>query len=435
MPHSPESKTRHSQERRRGDSPRRPRENNDDIDQQDDEVDDESRDAQNDDHDGGDDGPKDGTRGRGRRDADADDGDEQGEDEADEKKQTKEKQKPASGRKKWIIGGIVLLVLIIVAAIGIPWWLEARHYESTDDAFIDAHWEKIAPQVSGRVEKVLVDDNALVKAGDTLLTIDPVQYQTQVEQARAAVAEAKGKLAQAKANRQVAEAGVGQAQADVDRAQTSLDNADAELKRYQGLSAEAVSKQKIDDLQTTERNAKSQLSASQKNFVAAKAQVDLAASQIEAAEASVTSAGAQLDAAKLRLSYTQIKAVTAGRVSRRSVQDGDYVSVGQQLLLLVPQKVWVTANYKETQITDMRAGQPVDIEVDAYPDHTFHGKVDSFQSGSGAVFSLLPPENATGNYVKVVQRVPVKITFDSTEGDVYQRLSPGMSVVPKVKVR
>lgn len=341
----------------------------------------------------------------------------------------------SNGRKKWVVLGILALVLIIGAIIAIPWWLHARHFETTDDAFIDAHWEKIAPQVAGRVVKVLVDDNQLVRAGDTLVRIDPADYNVQLEQANASLAEGNGKLAQANANRSVAEAGVGQNQAEVDRTQTNRDNAAAELKRYESLSAEAVSKQRLDDLRTALRTAEAQLTAAKKGLVAAQAQVELANSQIQASAASVQASQAQVDNAKLKLSYTEIKAITDGRVTQRGVQDGDYVSVGQQLLLLVPQKVWVTANYKETQLTDMRVGQPVDLEVDAYPDRTFHGKVESIQAGSGPWFSLLPPENATGNYVKVVQRVPVKITFDFTQADEGQQLAPGMSVTPKVKVR
>src|SRR5439155_11531348 len=151
---------------------------------------------------------------------------------------------------------------------------------------------------------------------------------------------------------------------------------------------------------------------------------------IQTAEADIKSAEAQLAQARLQLSSTEIKATVGGRVANRQVQAGNYVQPGQQLMALVPHEVWVTANYKETQLTDMRPGQPVDIKVDAFPDVEFHGKVDSIQAGAGAVFSLLPPQNATGNYVKVVQRVPVKITFDDTNSDAYRQLGPGMSVAP-----
>jgi membrane fusion protein (multidrug efflux system) len=340
-----------------------------------------------------------------------------------------------STRKKLIIGGILALVLIAGGIVALLWWLHARHFEKTDDAFIDAHNEMVAPQVAGRVLAVLVNDNDAVQAGQVLARIEPSDFQVRVDQATAAVGEARGKLEQAKAQEVASRATAEQSAADVDRAQSRLANAERELKRYEGLSAEAVSQQRLDDLRTNVKNASSDLRAAQKGQAAAEAQIKLAASMIQTGEANIQSAEAQLAQAKLQLSYTEIKATIGGRIANRQVQAGNYVQPGQQLMAIVPHEVWVTANYKETQLTDMRPGQPVDIKVDAFPDVEFHGKVDSIQAGAGAVFSLLPPQNATGNYVKVVQRVPVKITFDDTSGEAYKRLGPGMSVVPKVKVR
>jgi membrane fusion protein (multidrug efflux system) len=340
-----------------------------------------------------------------------------------------------STRKKLLVGGIIALVVIAAGIVALLWWLHARHYERTDDAFIDAHNEMVAPQVAGRILAVLVNDNDTVQAGQVLVRIEPSDYQVRVEQATAAVAEAHGKLEQAKAQELASRATAEQSAADVERAHSHLANAERELKRYEGLSAEAVSQQRLDDLRTNVRNATSDLRAAQKGQAAAEAQVKLAASMIQTGEANIKSAEAQLAHAQLQLSYTDVKATIGGRVANRQVQAGNYVQPGQQLMAVVPHEVWVTANYKETQLTDMRPGQPVDIAVDAFPDVEFHGKVDSIQAGAGAVFSLLPPQNATGNYVKVVQRVPVKITFDDATSDAYKRLGPGMSVMPSVKVR
>ena len=186
-----------------------------------------------------------------------------------------------------------------------------------------------------------------------------------------------------------------------------------ELQRYEGL-APRPSASSTSTICVLPRKAETQFDAAQSSLAAAQAQVALAESQIKSAQAMVASAQAALNLAELRLGWTHVTNKTSGRMTQRGVQAGDYVSVGQQLLLVVPNELYVTANYKETQLTLMRPGQPVDIKVDAFPDQHLHGTVASIQRGSGPWFSLLPPENATGNYVKVVQRVPVKIVFDDT---------------------
>ena len=410
---------------------RKPRRAEDDEDAADD-------DESDDDDADGDDEPKPKKKPKAKQHSADDDDDADNNDDADDDDDVKkddDKPKKWSTAKRVAVGLIVLSVLLVAGAIALIWWLEARHFESTDDAFVDAHYEMLAPQVGGRVLKVYADDNALVKPGETVLEIDPADFQVAIERARANVAEAEGQIAQAKAQQDVAAANVEQAQADVAMQQSTLDNAQAEFKRYEGLSKEAVSPQRLDDLRTAQRNAAAQLTAAQKRAVSQQAQVEFAASQITAAQATAKAARAQQSQAELNLSYATVKATTGGRVAQRNVQAGDYVTPGQRLLILVPSDVFVTANYKETQITDMRPGQPVDIAVDAFPDQKFTGKIDSIQRGSGTIFSLLPPQNATGNYVKVVQRVPVKIVFDQNGSDAYERLGPGMSVVPAVRVR
>ena len=359
-------------------------------------------------------------------------------DSADEEASADDDDEPKKKKshKGLIIGGIVAVVLLAIGlAVGIPWYIESQHWATTDDAFVDTHAELVAPRVSGRVSKVLVDDNQTVKAGDTLVVIDPSDFQAMLDQARAAVLQAQAQLAQSKAQLTVTKANAEQAKAQVEVAQTDFDNAETNLKRYQNLSDQAVSRQTLTNAEAAAKSAGASLQSSQKQAAAAEAQVGFVDSQIQAAEAGIKSAEARLEQAQLQLDYTTVRAMVDGRVTRKSVTPGNYATTGTQLMAIVPQEVWVTANYKETELSDMRVGQSVDISVDAISGHTFHGKVQSIQSGTGARFSLLPPQNATGNYVKVVQRIPVKITFDDTTGEMYQRLSPGMSVVPSVRIK
>jgi|HubBroStandDraft_3_1064219.scaffolds.fasta_scaffold00668_2 membrane fusion protein (multidrug efflux system) len=330
---------------------------------------------------------------------------------------------------------LISLAGLAAVGVGVAWWLDARDYEATDDAFIDAHMVRVAPQVTGRVATVPVDDNQAVAAGQLLVKIDPAPLRAKLDQAEANQANALGLLAQARAQRVVVEANADQARAQVGVAEANATNAMAGLKRSQSLIAKlAVSQQALDDAVAAARRTSAALIAAQKGLEAAEAQFGVTKSQIDTAEAALRSAAAQAEQARLDLSYTEVTAAEAGTIAHKNVSPGDYVQIGQNLIALVPLKVWITANFKETQLDLMRAGQPVEIHVDAYPGQTFHGHVDSFQRGSGPAFSLLPPENATGNYVKVVQRVPVKIVFDDPP-DPGRPLGPGMSAVPRVKVR
>ena len=388
-------------------------------------------------------GKRKGSKKRAARDEDDEDdedakasADEDDEDQDDQDDQDDDKPKKKKSHKGLIIGGIVAAVLLAIGlAVGIPWYIESQHWATTDDAFIDTHAQLVAPRVSGRVNEVLVDDNQMVKAGDTLVVIDPSDYKAMLDQASAAVLQAQAQLAQSKAQLTVTKANAEQAKAQVEVAQTDFDNAETNLKRYQNLSDQAVSRQTLTNAEATAKSAQASLQSSQKQASAAEAQVGYVDSQIQAAEAGIKSAQAQLEQARLQLDYTTVKAMVDGRITRKQVSPGNYATTGTQIMAIVPQDVWVTANYKETELGEMRVGQSVEISVDALPDHKFQGKVDSIQSGTGARFSLLPPQNATGNYVKVVQRIPVKITFDDTSGEFYQRLSPGMSVVPSVRIK
>ncbi len=311
-------------------------------------------------------------------------------------------------RKRHIALVVVVLLLAAGLTFGVIHWLDTRHYETTDDAFIDGDIIPISPRVAGHVEKVLVDDNQPVHAGDVLVILDARDFDARLAQANAAF--------------QTADANVAKAQADVAADEARLQRADTELARYEQLrDNNSASQQELTNAQTAQKVAASEINATRKMVIAAQARL--------------AEAKAALDLQTLNLSYARVTAPRDGRVTRKSVEPGAYVQPGQSLLAIVPSHVWVTANLKETDLTDIRVGQPVEIEVDAYPDMKLAGAVDSIQSGTGSVFSLMPPENATGNYVKVVQRVPVKIVFKDLTPQQAQLLAPGMSVVPRIKVR
>lgn len=333
----------------------------------------------------------------------------------------------------WITG--IIVALIVAAAVGVLlWWLHARHYEWTDDAFIDARQFAVSAKVAGYVQDVKVTDNQKVSAGDLLVQIDPRDYQ-------AALAQAKARVLQAQASVGDEDAQIAAQEAQVSAAEQQQRDADAALvfAKQENDRAQALVKSAVGTVERAQQT-KSQLQQAQATSSRAKANVEAAKKQLAALRAQRVSAVANVAAAKanealaeLNLSYTHVTAAQSGRIVQLTAAKGEYVQVGQNLMMFVPNHIWVTANFKETQITDMRPGQPVSIEIDAYPNREFKGHVDSIQAGSGTAFSLLPAENATGNYVKVVQRVPVKIEIDDPPSDV--TLGPGMSVVPEVKVR
>ena len=324
--------------------------------------------------------------------------------------------------------------LAAVVATGVYYAEMVAPYESTDDAFIETHVSPVAPQVAGRVAELRVKDNQAVKPGDVLVQIDPSDFQTKLDQERAGLAAAQSRLEQAKAQYSADEARVEAEKANVTAAAAQARQADADDRRYQAVGNFAVSASQLDLAGTQARSADALVAAARSKELAAEAQISLDQAAIQTAGAGIAQSQAAVHQAELNLSYTQVKAPVAGYVTHRTVETGAYVQTGQSLLAIVPQEVWVVANFKETQLTHMRAGQPVTLSVDAYPQIQFKGHVDSVQSGTGPRFSLLPPENATGNYVKVVQRVPVKIVLDDQAASQYV-LGPGMSVVPEVRVQ
>ena len=323
------------------------------------------------------------------------------------------------------------LAIVLLGGAGVAYWLSVRGTESTDDAAIDGHVSQVSPQVAGRVVGILIDDNQKVAQGQVLVRIDPRDFQVRLDQAVAQRAQAASQVAQARATLGVRHADVGQAEANIHVAEADLTQAQQDLGRYRAINPNAITRQQLDNATAAQRGAQARLEASRQAAESLRAQLAVAEAQVVAAEAVLKTDDANVAGEQLQLSYTQVVAPAPGRVTRRTVELGNYVSAGQPLLAIVQPGLWVTANFKETQLTQMRPGQHVRIYVDAFPDATLDGHVDSLQSGTGSVFSAMPVENATGNYVKVVQRLPVKILFDGGEAENLP-LAPGMSVIPRV---
>lgn len=332
---------------------------------------------------------------------------------------------------------VLLCVVVVVLVAAFFWWLHARNYQSTDDAFIDARLVHVSPQIAGKVQHVYVSDNVTVKLGELLVEIDPADAQARYDQARAQEQQAEAQLAQARTQVNVSEVALQSARADRTGAAAQAANAAAQLRRYQGLQKAypaAVSKQELDLAEATAASLAARQQASAAEIDSASEQVEAAKSQVATAQAQLATAQAQLQQQRLNLGYTQLRSPLDGSVAHVSVAVGNYVQPGEQLLDVVPRNIWVTANFKETQLTLMHPGQRAELKIDAYPNVHFVGHVDSIQRGAGQAFALLPPQNATGNFVKVVQRVPVKILIDSPSDTRYV-LGPGMSVDVTVRVR
>jgi membrane fusion protein (multidrug efflux system) len=342
------------------------------------------------------------------------------------------------GRRRAIL---VLVALVLVGGIlGGGYWYLTLDKESTDDAFIDGNVVHVRPQVSGPIALLHITDNQHVQPGDLLIEVDPRDFVTARDQAAAALAVAKAQAESARIDLKMiqvtAPARLDAAKAQLAGALANLKLADSEAQRQTSAGPRVTPQTAIDSALASASSAaatvdfdRAQVDINQ----LVQEDIDQAKARVEQLDAQAKQAQAQLDQAELNLSYTQIHAPAAGIVTRRAANAGDVVQRNQTLVELVIGTPWVTANFKETQLTRMRPGQPVEIEIDAYPDDAFRGHVDSIQAGTGSRFSLLPPENATGNFVKVVQRVPVKIVFDDA-GAIDRFLALGMSVVPTVDV-
>ena len=314
-----------------------------------------------------------------------------------------EDTRPEYMKKRILVPSITAVIFLIC---GIFYAIHTVYYKSTDDAFIEGHVITVAPRVSGPVLNLNIEDNQEVKKGDFLLEIDPEDYEAKLRETSAKLDEAKASLVNT--------------ENQVTRSLSDLEFAQADYDRYSKMYAKGIaSKQDYDA-------SSNKLTAAQSNSKSAQARYDEITASIKRLEAEVKQD-------ELNLSYTKIYASADGRITNRTVEQGNYVQVAQPLFAIVPEKMWIVANFKETQLANMKPGQPVKIKIDTYGGKKFEGKVDSIQRSTGARASLFPPENAVGSYVKIVQRVPVKIVF--TEDISKYNIVPGMSVVPEVKVK
>ncbi|WP_342452900.1 HlyD family secretion protein [Pararoseomonas indoligenes] len=355
----------------------------------------------------------------------------------DDKTNEKPEARKTPGRWPLIIGGIVL----ILAAAGGGWyWWSHRNLESTDDAYTEGRAVSIAPRVGGTVTELAVNDNQLVRTGDLLLRIDPRDYQVQRDQARAQLDLARTQLRSSELELEIARvrapAQLQQAEAQRDSARANQAQARSDYQRQRSVDPRATTQTSIDTASAslqTRTAAVAQADAEVRIASVSQQTIDQAAAMVEQRRAAVAQAEAQLAQAELNLSYTELRAPQDGRVTRRNVERGALLQPGATVMSLVTPEVWIAANFKENQLDRMRPGQRVEVEVDAYPDLKLQGHVDSIQMGSGARFSAFPAENATGNFVKIVRRVPVKIVIDRGL-DPNQPLPLGLSVVPTVTV-
>ena len=345
--------------------------------------------------------------------------------------QTRDKPRRA---KTLLRASIAALLLAAATGGGALYWDNARRYETTDDAFIASRQFSIAPKIPGYLIAVPVTDNQRVAAGQVIARIDDRDYRTALAQAEAQVAAARTAIANIDAQVEVQKAQVVESQAQVAQNKAGVAFADIQARRYDMLAREnAIALQTAQQNDTALLQQQAGLDTAKAGVTAAQKQISALAAQRGTAEANLANAIAQRDQARLNLSYTVITAAQAGRVTNLSAAIGQYVQAGTAISSFVPQQeTWVNANFKEIQLDRMRPGDAVRLHVDAYPERALVGHVASVQAGSGTAFSLLPAENATGNYVKIVQRVPVKITIDDLPRDV--TLGPGMSVSPVVRI-
>jgi len=340
---------------------------------------------------------------------------------------------PRHKTRRALRASLAALLLASVAGGGYLYWDNAKRYETTDDAFIAARQFAVAPKVPGYITAVPVTDNEHVVAGQVIARIDDRDYRTALAQAEAQVAAAQASIENIDAQTAVQQAQVAQNQSQIEQAQAGLTFDQQQEVRYLDLARTGVGTvQNAQQWLSQRQQQQASVKAAEAALVATERQLTVLKAQRDSAEANLRQAMAQRDQARLNLSYTTVAAAQPGRLVQLSAAVGQYAQAGTSLTMFVPDDIWVDANFKEIQLDRMRPGQAVTLHIDAYPEHAVLGHVASVQPGSGTAFSLLPAENATGNYVKIVQRVPVKILLDNPPTDV--ALGPGMSVVPSVRV-
>ncbi|MGQ2984590.1 HlyD family secretion protein [Flavobacterium sp.] len=361
-----------------------------------------------------------------------------------------EKNEKKKTNKKFLI---ILIVLVVLGGVyGTFKYMHAQAHEETDDAQVERNMNPIIPRVTGYVTKVYVKDNDIVKKGDTLFVIDDKDYVVRVEDAKAALAAAEGNYEVAKAdigtssaNVSVSEANLQSSKGNIEAAKVRLWRADNDFKRFENLyKNHSITKQQFEQAQATKQEAEAQLKVLQQQQAASNYQKSVSVSrsnvsgkQTEVASANIKRAKATLDAANLNLGYTVVTAQVDGQVSAIDIQPGQLVQPGQSLFYIIgSQETWVVANFKETQLNKMKEGQKVTIKADAFPDTEFEGEITSFSPATGSRFSLLPPDNATGNFVKTIQRLPVKISLTpANDKEKVKLLRPGMNVEVDVHVK
>jgi len=353
-----------------------------------------------------------------------------------------ETEAPKKSSKRFLI--VLILLVVVGGTFGISKYIHSLYHEETDDAQIDANISPVIPRISGYVAAIKVTDNQRVKKGDTLMVLDNSDELIKVAQAEAALAAAKSNLGVANASTAAAQANVATtkanimtADAQIDAARVNVWRANQDYQRYANLIKDhSITQQQYEQAQAAKETADRQLqvlieqkNAAARTSLASESQSAATGQQISVAQANMMQRQADVDNAKLNLSYTIITAPEDGLVSKVNIRPGQFVQAGQSLFSVVADNsIWVTANFKETQLDKMKIGQKVIVHVDAYPGHDFEAKVTSFSPATGARFALLPPDNASGNFVKVVQRLPVKIEFVNPNDKLVQGLRPGMNV-------
>ncbi len=338
--------------------------------------------------------------------------------------------------RRTLMAGAAVAVLAGAAWYGWDYWTVGQYLVSTDDAYVKADNTTVAPKISGYLHEVLVGDNERVKAGQVLARIDQRDFRVALDQAKADVAAARAAIGSKQAQLQVQQAVIDAAKATVDVDQAAATFAAQENKRYTDLATSGYgSVQNAQQAQSRIAGAEAAIARDTANLASALKQVDLLKAEIAQANAALARAEAVQGQAELNLDYTSIIAPIDGVVGNRTLRAGQFVQAGTQLMSVVPVAgAYVVANFKETQLTDVRAGQAVDIAVDMFPGQVVHGRVDSIAPASGQEFALLPPDNATGNFTKVVQRIPVKIALDPDNNSPVE-LRPGMSVIPTIETK
>jgi membrane fusion protein (multidrug efflux system) len=337
---------------------------------------------------------------------------------------------------KLIVGAVAALALVVGIIVGIRHWAYYSAHEETDDAQVDGHISPVLPRVSGYVTRVLVTDNQRVEAGQALIEIDPKELDLKAAEANAAVQNAVADEATAEAALSGARSSAVTAAANVETALVRQRKTASDLARDTNLfKTGAITDSQLTDTRAAADTAAAELDSVRAQATTANLQISVAAARVSAAKTQAAEKSAGLDYAKLQRTYSSVSSPIAGLVSRKNVEPGQYVQSGQTLLSVASDSdVWVIANFKETQLTRMKPGQSVEFEADSYPGVVFHGKVESISGATGARFALLPPDNSTGNFVKVTQRVPVKIVLTQSP-DADHPLRPGMSVDATVQVQ